>query len=177
MALPFSTWGRSIGIEVKSTVSVVDCVSTVDQTKTFYAGRAVTIDSTSKKLIPVEANLKPLGLAKFNKNTYVDETLNNYGMMGSGLGTTVMFGTVEVSPNYFTIADGTEVVVDNFVAGMTAAAPLAPIYVVTAAGADLGKLTPTLVAPGPGQNELTVVGYLLVAPTTETPIMKMFVQL
>lgn len=170
MTIPFSSWGKSIGINVSSVVSITEDVQAIDTTKTFYAGRALTIDSTSKKLVPVETNIAVLGLGRFNKNVYIDETFGSYGMYGSGLGSVVMFGVVEVTPNYFNDSTGAEIVVANVVAGMTSANPLDPVYVCTTSGADLGKLTTAV-----SSNINTRVGYLLQAPTADYPVAKIFV--
>lgn len=175
MTLRFSSWGRSLGIEVKSPVSVQYAESPVNSSAVIFSGRPVTLNS-SGELVALVENKKALGLAKFNKNTYIDETMGAWGMYGSRKGTVIVQAIVDISPNYFVAADGVETVVANYTADLLTAAPMSAVYVVTS-GTDAGKLTTILVESETGQNDLTKVGYLLVAPSETNPIARILVSL
>jgi hypothetical protein len=69
------------------------------------AGQPVTLDATSGddrgKIVAVSGNVKVLGLAKSNKNQYIDETLGYTGIYGSGKMAVQCKGIVTVRPSYF----------------------------------------------------------------------------
>jgi hypothetical protein len=176
--MSFSTFGRAIGINVKSTTALTDATLPLNSGKTYFAGRPVTIvlsgSAGTETLVPFDAdsmNVKVVGLGKFNKNPYSDEGFGaSTGMYGSTRGTFVAKTIVEVSPNYFTnLAAGTEVTVANYTSDLLSANPMAPLYV-SLEEATLGQITATLVASGAGQNDATMFGYLLVAPSSTNPV-------
>lgn len=167
--MTFSSWGRNLGIEVKSPISLQYAECIVKSDAVVYSGRPVTI--SNGELVPVITNVKALGLAKFNKNSYINEVIGAFGMYGSGRGTVIISGIVDVSPNYFVQSDGSEISVANYTNDVIGAAEMSPLYIVTD-GADAGKLTTVLVTNGAGQNDATKIGYLLVAPSATNPIAK-----
>jgi hypothetical protein len=176
--MSFSTFGRAIGINVKSTTALTDATLPVDANKTYFAGRPVTIvlsgSAGTETLVPFDSasmNVKVVGLCKFNKNSYADESFgSSTGMYGSTRGTFVTKTIVEVSPNYFTnLASGTEVTVANYTPDLLSASPMAPLYVSLEAD-TLGQITSVLVSSGSGQNDATLFGYLLVAPSATNPV-------
>jgi len=156
-ALTFSSWGRQVGIEVKSPVYISLSLEPKSDA-VLYAGRPVTLNADGL-VVAVNSNVKVLGLVKSHKNSYVDEVSDNYGMHGSGRVTVVVSGLVEIAPNYFTAADGSEIVVPNYENDFLTAAPMSPVYVNTSNG--------TLTTSNTAAN--TLVGYLIVPPTSTDP--------
>ena len=123
-----SSFGKQIAIYTRYRV-LEDPTKAVDTSKTIYAGRAVTLNA-SGAVTPVVDDSKVYGLAKFQKNVYMDEVsgTNPSGVYGSGRGTVVVKGIVDVCPNVFTLTDGTECTIANWdVAGCYL--PMAPLYV------------------------------------------------
>lgn len=176
--MSFSTFGRAIGINVKSTVALTDATFPIESAKVYYAGRPLTIalsgSAGTESLVPFDVNtmnVKVVGLGKFNKNTYFDEGFGtSYGMYGSAKGTFVAGGIVEVSPNYFqTTTTSAETTVANYTSDFIGGTPMSPVYVSLQAG-TLGQMTLTLTASGTGQNDATLFAYLLKAPTSADPI-------
>ena len=158
-ALRFSSWGRKIGIENKHPVYIsVSLPPKADAV--LYAGRPVTLDADGY-VVPVTSNVEVLGLVKVHKNQYVNEVSNDYGMYGSGLVTVVLNGLVEISPNYFTAADGSEIVVPNYEDDFLTAPLMSKIYVNLTNG--------TLTTVSDESNSNTFVGYLLRRPTADDP--------
>ena len=79
-----SSFGKQIPVYTRYRV-LEDASKEVDTTKTFFAGLPVTIDTiaSGQKLIPVAADVKVYGLAKFQKNSYIDEVVDDFGFYGS----------------------------------------------------------------------------------------------
>jgi len=167
--MPFDPYfGQAIGLNTKYRV-LEDSTKAVDIAAVVYAGRAVSLEASGANagmLLDAGSvgNVRPYGLAKFNKNTYIDETSGAYGAYGSGQGTVVMNGIVSVQANAFVTDAGTEVIVPTFDASFLTAAVGAPVYVNLTAGASFGQLTTTLVSSGAGQNDQTLLGYLNALP-------------
>jgi hypothetical protein len=159
-ALTFSSWGRKIGIEVKSPVYIPVSLPPKSDA-VLYAGRPVTLNANGE-VVPVASNTEVLGLVKCHKNQYSNEVSDDYGMYGSGLVTVIVSGLVEIAPNYFTAADGSETVVANYEDDFLSASLMAKVYV----NVTKGTLTTTVAN---GTNEKTFVGYLLRRPTTDDP--------
>jgi hypothetical protein len=159
-ALTFSSWGRKIGIEVKSPAYIPISLPPKSDA-VLYAGRPVTLNSDGE-VVPVTSNTEVLGLVKVHKNSYVNEVSGDYGMYGSGQVTVIVSGLVEIAPNYFTAADGSEVVVDNYENDFLTASLMAKVYV----NVTKGTLTTSVTN---GTNEKTFVGYLLRKPTADDP--------
>jgi hypothetical protein len=126
------------------------------------AGQPVTLDVSGTadqgKIVLVQGNVKVLGLAKSNKNQYIDETLGYTGIQGSGKMATQCKGIVTVRPSIFldsstgntitvSIWDGT------IVAGLN---PMTKLYA-TAAG---------LISTNYMSN--TYIGQVLHAPTASS---------
>lgn len=162
-AYGFSSWGKKIGIEVKypiyTQISLPPASAAV-----LYAGRPVTLNANGE-VVSVSQNVKVLGLVRCHKNQYANEVSNDYGMYGSGLVSVITSGIVEVSPNYFTQADGSEVTVANYENDFLTANLMAEVYV----NLTNGTLTTTKVNSGSGQNDNTFVGYLIKKPTADDP--------
>jgi len=159
-ALTFTSWGRKVGIEVKHPVYI--SVSLPPKSDAvLYAGRPVTLNANGE-VVPVTSNVEVLGLVRVHKNSYVNEVSDDYGMYGSGLVTVVVSGLVEIAPNYFTNADGSETVVANYEDDFLTASLMSKVYV------DVSKGTLTTVVTD-GTNEKTFVGYLLRKPTADDP--------
>jgi hypothetical protein len=105
-----SSFGKQIPIYVRYRV-LEDSTKEVDVTKTFFAGGPVTIDTIAngQKLIPVAADGPVYGLAKFQKNTYLDEVTGTQpsGIYGSFRGTVIVRGIVDLyTTMVFTLSDG-----------------------------------------------------------------------
>jgi len=158
-ALTFSSWGRKIGITVKSPVYISVSLPPKSNAE-LYAGRPVTLDANGE-VVPVTSNTEVLGLAKGHKNSYVNEVSDDYGMYGSGLITVVTSGLVEITPNYFTNVDGSETVVANYENDFLTASLMAKVYVNLTRG--------TLTTVSNDSNNKTFIGYLLRKPTSSDP--------
>jgi hypothetical protein len=158
-ALTFTSWGRKIGIEVKHPVYISLSLPPASDA-VLYAGRPVTLNANGE-VVPVTSNTEVLGLVRVHKNQYVNEVSNDYGMYGSGLVTVVVSGLVEISPNYFTAADGSEIVVANYENDFLTAPLMAKVYVNLTNG--------TLTTVSNDSNSNTFVGYLLRKPTADDP--------
>jgi len=107
------------------------------------------------------ANIRVHGIAKFSKNSYIDETFDKLGTFGSGKGTVMQMGRITVLNNAYTTADG---VVTTF-AFDTTKTYLAgeALYVNLDAESDyLGKITNVLVSDTEDVacNTGTLVGYV-----------------
>jgi len=158
-ALTFTSWGRKVGIEVKHPVYI--SVSLPPKSNAvLYAGRPVTLNANGE-VVPVTSNTEVLGLVRVHKNSYVNEVSGDYGMYGSGLVTVVVSGLVEIAPNYFTNADGSETVVANYENDFLTASLMSKVYVNLTNG--------TLTTVSDTSNSETFVGYLLRKPTTDDP--------
>jgi len=158
-ALTFSSWGRKIGIEVKHPVYI--SVSLPPKSDAvLYAGRPVTLNANGE-VVSVASNNEVLGLVRVHKNSYVNEVSGDYGMYGSGLVTVITSGLVEISPNYFTNADGSETTVANYESDFLTASLMSKVYV------NLTNGTLTTVVDASNNN--TFVGYLIKKPTANDP--------
>jgi hypothetical protein len=107
--MPIESSGQQIyshGITVNYRI-LEDATKLVKSDAVIYAGRAVTMDPTTGLIIAGGGNVRTYGLAKSNKNSYVDETKGSFGAYGSGKMTTVLKGLVTVRPNYFVASDET----------------------------------------------------------------------
>jgi hypothetical protein len=103
-----SSFGKQIPIYVRYKV-LEDATKEVTVASTFFAGGPVSIDTTSGKLVPTGSDVKVYGLAKFQKNTYLDEVTGTSpsGIYGSGRGTVVVKGIVDLMTTMvFTLSDG-----------------------------------------------------------------------
>lgn len=73
----------------------------VSPTFSIYCGNCVSLDAGGA-VVPATTNVKVLGLAKVNKNAYVDETAGALGgIYGSGKMGVVVKGIVTLRHNYF----------------------------------------------------------------------------
>jgi len=130
MYMQSGSFGQQIPIYVRYRI-LEDSTKEVDTTTTIYAGLPLTLDTTSQKLIPVDAEVKVYGLAKFQKNSYMDEVTGTApsGIYGSYRGTVVAKGIVDVKTQMiFTISSGAEKTID-LVDTSSGLVPMAPLYV------------------------------------------------
>ena len=127
-------------------------------TNNITAGQPVTIDATNGvdrgKIVLVTDNVKVLGLAKSNKNQFIDETLGYTGIYGSGKMAVQCKGLVTVRPSYFALTDDSTVMIPcwdgTIVSGLD---PQTKLYA-TAAG---------LISANALSN--TYIGFVIQAPT------------
>jgi hypothetical protein len=131
-----------------------------------YCGRPVmqstAVDANIGKILQANVNQLVYGLAKMNKNAYVDETSDTFGMYGSGKMCVVVSGLVDVTHNIYTATDGTETTVKTFDDTLTYAIG-EPLYVAVVTGLITNvKVT----APGATRNDNTFLGYVTSVPST-----------
>jgi hypothetical protein len=109
-------FGRAVGINVDYRI-LEDAVNPVNASAEIYAGRPVVLDA-SGYVSPVTSDVPVYGLAKANKNSYIDETRGAYGAYGSGQMAVVVLGIVTVRHNVFYGSDGSENKVETYVTGL-----------------------------------------------------------
>jgi hypothetical protein len=107
-------------------------------------------------------NVPVYGIAKFQKNSYSDETFDKTGLYGSGKGTVIQLGRVSLYNNVFRTADNGIVQVFAFDNSITSYAPMDKLYVnCDVESAHFGKITKALDgstgAAANGNTELGVV--------------------
>jgi len=83
-----------------------DSTKYVDPSAVLYPGRPVRLTSTSL-VKNSDGSTITFGLAKSNKNSYVDDTFGEFGAYGSGKMSVVVLGMVTVRPNLYVKSDGT----------------------------------------------------------------------
>lgn len=92
----------------------------------------------------VAANVLPYGIAKFNKNSYIDETFDRLGTYGGGKGTVIQLGRVSLCNNVFRTSEGGIVTEFAFDTSLTYT-PMQKLYVnLDPASPALGKITNVL---------------------------------
>lgn len=166
------TFGRGLGINPDD-VKMEDATKLVKLEDTsIYGGSPLALINdagvfklASFKYLMDEAlggNIKPYGLAKFNKNAYIDETFDQQGMYGSGKGTAIQLGRVTLMNNIFRTVAGGVTPKFGFVESITDYAPMQELYInLDVASADCGKLTNVKIsAVQADRNDNTLVGYV-----------------
>jgi hypothetical protein len=143
-----------------------DSTKTVKSDAVIYSGRPVTLYRTPGddlgKIVPVtdEAS-RVYGLAKFQKNSYLDEVVDDFGFYGSKKGTVIVTGIVEVTHNVFTDPSGVETTVKNYDDAQTYL-PMQGLFVELTNPAKLGMITNQASAA----NNETFLGFVLGIDTT-----------
>jgi hypothetical protein len=166
------TFGRGLGINP-------DEVKLEDSTKFVFAddmgvygGSPMTLVANSgvstltswAKLAAahLSLNVPVYGIAKFQKNSYSDETFDKTGLYGSGKGTVIQLGRVSLYNNVFRTADNGIVQVFAFDNSITNYAPMDKMYVnCDVLSSHFGQMTNVLVggtgADANGNTEFGVV--------------------
>ncbi|MEM7827537.1 MAG: hypothetical protein QXD72_02400 [Candidatus Aenigmatarchaeota archaeon] len=144
---PIATYTRFKLLEDSTKPCNVDAV--------IYSGRPVTLNADGE-VVPVTANKTVYGLAKSNKNQYIDEVFDPRGMYGSGKIAVVVLGIVDVYHNIYTLQDGTEVKIDNFDTAQTYNV-MDPLYVELTNEEKIGIITNVT----DENNDKTFLGYVL----------------
>lgn len=180
------TFGRGIGINPDD-VKMEDSTKIVKvEDTTIYGGMPLALYSdagviklASFKYLAdnsIAANVKPYGIAKFNKNSYIDETFDQLGMYGSGKGTVIQLGRISLMNNVFRTSVGGVVKVFGFDSTLTYL-PMQPLFVnLDTTSAACGKITNVEDAGGV-ENTATLVGYVanFFASATE-PVLEILVK-
>jgi len=161
-----SSFGKTIAV-FNRIKGMEDSTKLVRPDAVIYSGRALSlrpnVDANQGTLQPTLSNILVYGLAKFQKNSYLDEVVDDYGFYGSKKGTVILSGIVEVTDNVFTDPAGVETTVHTYDTTLTYA-PGQPLYVDLTSGdpAIIGTITNVVGAP----NDATFLGYCLAVDTT-----------
>lgn len=182
------TFGRGIGLNPDD-VKLEDSTKVVFQSDvTVYGGMPMTLVSNSGvstlaswgylNANTLTLNVKPYGLAKFQKNAYADETFDKTGLYGSGRGTVIQLGRVSLYNNVFRTADNGIVQVFAFDSTITNYAPMQKLYVnCDINSAAFGKITNVGVTSGAAQNDLTEFGVVSAYYASATqPVLEVLVK-
>ena len=152
------------GIQIDHSVLEISTIL-AGSVENITAGQPVTLDVSGTadqgKIVVVPGNVKVLGLAKSNKNQYIDETLGYTGIYGSGKMAVQCKGLVVVRPSYFQTSLGivtVQVWDGTIVAGLN---PLTKLYATTA-----GLISTNVLSE-------TYIGYVLQAPTASDMSLRM----
>ena len=159
-----TSFGKPIAVYNRYKV-LEDSTKQVKSGVTIYSGRPVTLstahDAYDGQIIPVTTDMPVYGLAKNNYNVYSDEVAGtSTGMYGSGNVTVIVEGIVDVTPNVFTLTDGSIVTVANYNTNSLTYYPWDKLYVEVANGTYAGQITKT----GASTNDETFLGWCLVPP-------------
>jgi hypothetical protein len=143
-----------------------DSTKLVKSDAVIYSGRPVTLYRTPGadlgKIVPVtEEASRVYGLAKFQKNSYVDEVVDDYGFYGSKKGTVIVTGIVEVTHNVFTDPAGVETTVKTYDDAQTYL-PMQGLFVELTDVIKIGQITNQAAAA----NNETFLGFCLAIDTT-----------
>jgi hypothetical protein len=133
------TFGRGLGInpdEVKledatKMVFINDLGVYGGSPMTLVANSGVSTLASWAKLAAaaLPLNVPVYGVAKFQKNSYADETFDKTGLYGSGKGTVIQLGRVSLYNNVFRTADNGVVQVFAFDSSITGYVPMQKLYV------------------------------------------------
>ena len=188
------TFGRGLGLNPDE-VKLEDSTKVVAETDvTIYGGSPVTLGvtggvSTLMSWGYLTANGKtlnaaPYGIAKFQKNSYADETFDKTGLYGSGKGTVIQLGRISLYNNVFRTSDNGIVQVFAFDESITNYVPMEKLYVnCDINDAHFGKITNVLtVASGVSgstamANNLTELGVVSAYYASATqPVLEILVK-
>lgn len=179
-----TTFGRTVGLNPDDKLIIDGTKAVMVEDYDIFGGmplalyndngetKVVSYKYLADKTLPL--NVKPYGLAYFNKDQYANETCSMDGTYGSGKGSVIVLGRVSVGANTFIVNDSTIKVfgfdtTKAYVAGE-------PLYIdLDAASPSFGKITNVLVsdAQDPACNTNTFVGTVIAfyadsnAPTLE----------
>ena len=151
------SFGKPIAVFNRYKV-IEDSTKTVNTAAVIYSGRPVSLNA-SGELVAAATDALVYGLARFQKNTYVDEVVDDFGFYGSKKGTVIVEGIVEVTQNVFTDSVGTETTVKTYDDTLTYV-PNEPLYV------DITNTTYVITNVKDGANAATFLGYVLAIDTT-----------
>lgn len=168
------------GMEVEKLVVEIDEV-TLKAGSTIYPGQPVVLDTTALNgyVKLVITDVKVLGLAKSNQNTYATEATGEIGgIYGSNKMSVVCKGIVNIGHSYFRALDGSIVTVKGYDDTATTGI-LSTTNPMTALGiTNTGLLTVAASAGSGGiylaTNTNCKVGYLLKAPTATDPRIQVY---
>jgi hypothetical protein len=182
------TFGRGIGLNPDD-VKMEDSTKPVKVEDVYiYGGSPLAMfsDSGTFKLASwghlnaasLTLNVKPYGIAKFNKNAYIDETFDSLGTYGSGKGTVIQLGRVSLLNNVFRTSDSGVQTVFAFDTAQTYT-PMQALYVnCDNQSAAFGKITNQLVSTETAdRNDNTLVGYVANwFPHATQPVLELLVK-
>jgi len=167
--MSIANFGESIALQIRYKV-LEDATKDVKSDAVIYSGRPVQLTADGVK--EVDANVRPYGLAKANKNSYIDETSNSFGMYGSGKLTVVCNGIVEVSHNVYEVGD-TSVTVKVYDDAQSYNVG-DKLYVELTDAGKLGMITNQVSS---GVNDNTYLGIVTKAPSSSDPVMQIRLEL
>ena len=170
-----TSFGKPIAVYNRYKV-LEDATKPVKVGQTIYSGRPVTLssahDAYDGQVITVAANGPVYGLSKDNMNTYSDEVMGtSTGMYGSGNVTVIVEGIVDITPNVFTLTDGSQVTVPTYVTAATYY-PWDKLYVELTDAGTTGQITKA----GVTANDETFLGWVLVPPAATNATMQILLR-
>ena len=165
-------FGRAIGINMDKLV-LSDSQRTVKEDAVVYAGRPVALDSSS---LVVDfgndatsggaGNVRIYGLARANKNSYINEAKGATGAYGSGQIDVAIMGLATLRDNVFSqTGSSTDVTKPTFDSALTYAVGEELWVNLGADAAKRGLITNVKVTSGGDQNDSTFVGYVVRPPS------------
>jgi hypothetical protein len=165
------TFGRGLGLN-SDDVKLIDSTKAVATTDTsIYGGSPMALVFVSSVPTVVSydylsdnsltLNVKPYGIAKFNKNSYQDDTDDTQGIYGGSKGTVIQLGRLSLINNVFRSSDGTITQVFAFDTTQTYTAMQALYVNCDVNSASFGKITNQLVSTETAdKNTNTLIGYV-----------------
>ena len=159
------SFGKAIAVFTRIK-GMEDSTKTVKPTATIYSGRPVSLhaaaDADQGSIEDITAEVIVYGLAKFQKNSYIDEVVDDFGFYGSKKGTVILSGVVEVTHNVFSDPyTGVETTVKTYDDAQSYA-PMTPLYVELTDTTKIGQITSVTTSANNG----TFLGYALALDTT-----------
>jgi len=183
------TFGRGLGLNPDE-VKLEDATKFVAESDmSIYGGSPLTLGVTGGVATlmsyqyradnGLDLNVAPYGIAKFQKNSYADETFDKTGLYGSGKGNVIQLGRVSLFNNVFRTASNGIEKVFAFDELITDYAPMDKLYVnLDVNDAQFGKITNVLDGTtGPAANGNTLLGFVAAyyASSTE-PVLEIVVK-
>ena len=171
-----TSFGKPISVYPRYKI-LQDATKPVKVGGTIYPGRPVTLHSNSGstydgQIEAVAANGPVYGLSMDNYNIYVDEVMgSSTGMFGSGNVTVLIEGIADITPNVYTLTDGSQVTVNTYVTTATYY-PWDKLYVELTDSGTLGQITKA----GVTANYKTFLGWCLIPPTATNATMQILLR-
>lgn len=164
-------FGRAIGINMDKLV-LSDSQRTAKDSAVIYAGRPVALDSNglvvdfgNDATSGGAGNVKIAGLARANKNSYINEAHGSNGSYGSGMIDMAIMGLATLRDNVFSQTSGPDITKGSFDSSVTYAVNDA-LYVNQSSDATKrGMITNDKQTSGGAQNDSTFVGYVVRPPS------------
>jgi hypothetical protein len=183
------TFGRGLGLNPDE-VKLEDATKFVAMSDmSIYGGSPLTLGVTggNSTLMSYQyradnrlaLNVAPYGLAKFQKNSYADETFDKTGLYGSGKGNVIQLGRVSLFNNVFRTADNGVEKVFAFDDSIHDYEPMDKLYVNCDVMSDaFGKITNVLDGTtGAAANDNTCLGFVAAFYNSATePVLEIVVK-